>query len=197
MRPPPGGVGHGGPSCRGLAPAACRRRHPGAWRQAAVWCALLGLLAGCGYRLSGREAAPAHLSPLAIPMFSNATTVPGLERVFTAAVRERFQRDGRVRLASDAGAAARLRGELTRYQVRVLATTSSDFALEYRVEAELRVTVEDRRQGRISLQQPLLVTAEYVVSPRLVPTEIARQRALQAAAQEAGERLVSLLLDRF
>lgn len=159
---------------------------------------ILMAMFGCGYQLSGQASSiPDHLRQLAIPMFVNSTAVPGLERLFTTAVRERFQRDGRVRLGPDIGLATRLHGEITRYQLHILATNRDDRALEYRIETELRVTVVDRRQGQVILQQPLLVTTEYVVLERLVPTDIARDRALQAAAQDTGERVVSLLLDRF
>jgi outer membrane lipopolysaccharide assembly protein LptE/RlpB len=160
-----------------------------------LWAAV----SGCGYQLSGQAGSvPDNLRQLAIPMFVNATPVPGLERLFTAAVRERFQRDGRVRLGSDVGLGTRLQGEITRYELtQILATTRDDRALEYRIQTELHITVVDRRQGQIVLQQPLIVTTEYVVSERIVPTDIARDRALQTAAQDAGERVVSLLLDRF
>jgi hypothetical protein len=155
-------------------------------------------LAGCGYRLSGQPGAiPDSLRQIAVPMFKNATPVPGLERLFTAAVRQRLQRDGRVRLGPDAGQIARLQGEIIGYQLQVLATNSADRALEYRIQTELRLTLLDRRQERVLLQQPLVVTTEYVVSERLVPTDIARERALQAAAQDAADRVVSLILDQF
>jgi outer membrane lipopolysaccharide assembly protein LptE/RlpB len=160
-----------------------------------LWTAL----SGCGYQLSGQAGSlPDNLRQLAIPIFRNSTPVPGLEHLFTAAVRERFQRDGRVRLGPDVGLVTRLQGEITRYEVtQILATTRDDRALEYRVQAELRITVVDRRQGQIILQQPLLVTTEYVVSERIIPTAIAHDRALLTAAQDTGERIVSLLLDRF
>jgi len=155
-------------------------------------------IAGCGYQLSGRPGSvPTNLRQLAIPIFVNSTAVPGVERVFTAAVRERFLRDGRVNLAPDSGLVTRLQGEVARYQLHILASNRDDRVLEYRIETELRVTVVDRRQGKILLQQPVMVTTEYVITERIIPTEIARERALHAAAQDAGERLVSLLLDRF
>jgi hypothetical protein len=72
-----------------------------------------------------------------------------------------------------------------------------DRALEYRVQTDVRVSVEDLRQHQILLQQPLTTTTEYVISETLVPTDIARERALQAAARDVGERVVSLILDRF
>jgi Lipopolysaccharide-assembly len=130
-------------------------------------------------------------------MFSNATTVPGLEHLFTAAVRTQLQRDGRVRLGTDASTATQLRGEIRRYEVLLLATTRDDFALEYRVEVEVRVLLEDLRQRQAVLDQTLAISTEYVVSPQIVPNEIARERANQAVARETGERVVSLLLDRF
>jgi hypothetical protein len=167
-------------------------------QRASKWLILLVAVTGCGYQVSGQAGAiPANLRSLSVPIFTNATAVPGLEHVFTTAVRQQLQRDGRVRLGTDATATARLRGEVTRYDMQVLATNPADFVLEYRIETQVRVTVEDRRQGNIILQHAVAAITEYVVSENLVPTDIARERALQAAARDAGERVVSLLLDRF
>jgi hypothetical protein len=130
-------------------------------------------------------------------MFTNATTVPGLEQLVTAAVRTRLQRDGRVRIGTDASSTTQLRGEVRRYTLLLLATTPQDFALEYRVEVEMHVIVEDLRQRQTVLDQTLVVNTEYVVSSQIVPTDIARERAMLAMADDAGERVVSLLLDRF
>jgi hypothetical protein len=47
------------------------------------------------------------------------------------------------------------------------------------------------------LDQTLAVTTEYVAVPQIVPSDIARDRALLALARDAGERVVSLLLDGF
>jgi hypothetical protein len=59
------------------------------------------------------------------------------------------------------------------------------------------VLIEDLQQRQTVLDQTLAVNTEYVVSPQIVPNEIARERAKQALARETGERVVSLLLDRF
>jgi lipopolysaccharide assembly LptE-like protein len=130
-------------------------------------------------------------------MFTNATTVPGLEQLITSAVRTQLQRDGRVRLGTDASSAAQLHGEVTRYGLSLLATDPSDFALEYRIEVEVHVMVEELRQRQTLLDHKLAVTIDYVVSSQVVPNEIARERAMLAAAREAGDRVVSFLLDRF
>jgi hypothetical protein len=140
---------------------------------------------------------PAHLQRISVPMFTNSTTVRGLEQLVTTAVATRLQRDGRVRLGTDANSATQLRGEVKRYELALLATNRDDFALEYRVEVEVHVIVEDLRQRQTVLDQTLAVNTEYVVSPQIVPTEVARERALLTVAREAGERVVSLLLDRF
>jgi outer membrane lipopolysaccharide assembly protein LptE/RlpB len=159
---------------------------------------LVVVLAGCGYQLMGQAGTiPGHLQRISVPMFTNNTTVPGLEQLVTAAVRTQLQRDGRVRLGTDANSATQLGGEVKRYELMLLATNRDDFALEYRIEVEVHVVAEDLRQRQAVLDQTLAVTTEYVVSPQIVPTEIARERALLAVAREAGERVVSLLLDRF
>jgi outer membrane lipopolysaccharide assembly protein LptE/RlpB len=160
--------------------------------------ALLAVLAGCGYQLSGQAGTiPGNLQRISVPTFTNATTVPGLEQLVTAEVRTRLQRDGRVRLGPDASSTALLRGEVRGYQLRLLAANRDDFALEYRVELEVHVIVEDLQQRQTVLDQRLVVNTEYVVSPQIVPTDIARERALLAAARDAGEQVVGLLLERF
>jgi hypothetical protein len=159
---------------------------------------LLAVLGGCGYRLSGQAGTiPAPLQRISVPMFSNGTGVPGLEQLLTAAVRTQLQRDGRVRLGTDATSTTQLRGEVRRYELRLLATDSNVFALEYRIELEVHVVVEDLQQRQTMLDQSLLVDADYVVTSQIVPTDIARQRALIAATHHAAERVVGLLLDRF
>jgi hypothetical protein len=130
-------------------------------------------------------------------MFTNTTTIPGLEQLITSAVRTQLQRDGRVRLGTEATSAAQLRGTVLRYGLAVLATDPSDFALEYRVEVEVQVTVEDLQQRQTLLDQRLIVTTDYVLTAQMVPNDIARERALRAIARETGDRVVSLLLDRF
>jgi outer membrane lipopolysaccharide assembly protein LptE/RlpB len=162
-----------------------------------VMIVVLGVT-GCGYQLSGQAGTiPRSLQRVAVPMFSNSTTIPGLEHLVTAAVRTQLQRDGRARLGTETGATAQLRGEVRNYQLQLLANNRDDFALEYRVAVDVHVRVEDLQRGQTILNQTLAVTGEYVVSEQIVPTDIARDRAIQALARDAGERVVSLLLDRF
>jgi outer membrane lipopolysaccharide assembly protein LptE/RlpB len=171
-----------------------RAAHPGL----AALLGLLAVLAGCGYQLGGKAGTiPDNLQRLSVPMFTNATAIPGLEQLVTAAVRTRLQRDGRVRLGTDPSAATRLRGEVTRSELRLLATDQAILALEYRVEVEVHVIVEDLQQQQTILDEKVAVDTDYVVSSQIVPTDIARDRALRAAASDVGERVVSLLLDRF
>jgi outer membrane lipopolysaccharide assembly protein LptE/RlpB len=159
---------------------------------------LMGVLSGCGYQLSGQAGTiPIHLQRLSVPIFTNSTAVPRLEQLITAAVRTHLQRDGRVRLGTEANASTQLRGEVRRYELRLLATDSAVFALEYRIEIEVHVVVEDLRERQTILDQTLLVDTDYVVSSQIIPTDIARERALLIAATNVGERVVSLLLDRF
>jgi outer membrane lipopolysaccharide assembly protein LptE/RlpB len=155
-------------------------------------------VSGCGYQLSGQTGTiPRSLQRVAVPMFSNATTEPGLEQLVTAAVRTQLQRDGRARLGTGTSATAQLHGEVRNYQLQLLANDRDDFALEYRVAVDVHVRVEDLQQGQTILNQTLAITSEYVVSTQIVPTDIARDRAILALARDAGERVVSLLLDRF
>lgn len=159
---------------------------------------LMCLLSACGYQLSGQaKALSGSLQRISVPMFTNTTAVPGLEQQVTSAVRVQLQRDGRARLGSEANSTAQVRGAVTDYQLQLLANNRDDFALEYRIVVNVHVLVEDLQQRQTILDQTLAVTTDYVVSSQIVPTDIARERALQALARDTGERVVSLLLDRF
>jgi outer membrane lipopolysaccharide assembly protein LptE/RlpB len=180
---------------------AVKSRHTGSMAVSpglGVLLGVLAVLAGCGYQLSGQAGTiPTNLRRISVPMFTNGTAVPGLEQLVTAAVRTQLQRDGRVRLDTDASSAALLRGEVRRYELRVLATDPSIFALEYRIELEVHIALEDLQQRQTIVEQTLAVDTDYVVTSEIVQTDIARQRAVQAAARDAGERVVSFVLDRF
>jgi outer membrane lipopolysaccharide assembly protein LptE/RlpB len=197
--PPLKGAGRGREHARIVLPAKPIRLMLNAQNRCRIllWL-LLAVPAGCGYQLSGQAGTvPRHLQRIAVPLFTNATPVPGLEQLVTAAVRTQMQRDGRVHVSPEASATALLQGTVRNYQLLLLASDRNDFALEYRVEMEVHVIVEDLQRRQTVLNQTLAVNIDYVVSSQIVSTDIARERALQAVARDAGERVASLLLDRF
>jgi outer membrane lipopolysaccharide assembly protein LptE/RlpB len=160
---------------------------------------LVVALIGCGYQLRGHAGTiPANLRRISVPIFTNATPVSGLEDVVTTAVRTQFQRDGRVHIGTDADATAQLRGAVQRYLLTVIATDSSGFVEEYRIETAVHVVLEDLQEHRTLLDRSIIVRTTYLVSQQqLVPTAIARERAVLAAAHDVGDQVVSLVLDWF
>jgi len=100
--------------------------------------AVLGCAAGCGYGFTaGGPGLPKGIHQVFAPVVVNRTSEPGLEAVFTDALREQLARAGTL---GGEGSEARLEGELLSVSAAVaqLAPGTSG-ALTYRVAATLRV----------------------------------------------------------
>jgi hypothetical protein len=80
-------------------------------RALALILALLAIAqARCGYRFAaGGGSLPENVTAVRAPVFANRTAEPGLETVFTRAIRQQLIQSG---VDSDPGAEAELRGEI-------------------------------------------------------------------------------------
>ncbi|RMF93395.1 MAG: hypothetical protein D6736_01855 [Nitrospinota bacterium] len=156
-------------------------------------------MGGCGYRLVTAESA---LSPgartIAIPLFDNRSREPGIEGEVTRAVRTSFLRDGRLRLAPQAGADLLLLGTIRHYGLSPLAFDRADAVLEYRVTVSVDIALVARESQEVLLQQTVNpAQEEYLVRADIVSAEIARKLALRQAFQRLGDQIVSLILEGF
>src|SRR6185436_15914604 len=94
---------------------------------------ILGVLvaAGCGYSLRGNL--PAHIKTVAVPVFRNRTSEPGVENFLTGAVVEAFSTNGRLRVVRPDRADSILEGEVVGYQVQSIAYDPQANVQQYRL----------------------------------------------------------------
>jgi hypothetical protein len=145
----------------------------------AAW--VLASAAGCGYGFSaGGAGLPQGIRHLFAPVVVNRTSEPGLEAVFTEALREQLARAGTL---GGEGSEGRLEGELLAVTAAVaqLAPGTSG-ALTYRVAATLRVRLY--RGGTLLAVTDVAGSEDYLPALRadVITTEANRQAALRRLA---------------
>jgi hypothetical protein len=167
-----------------------------------VWLGLLLSLTlwGCGYQMAGRGASqlPPHLRTIAIPLFENTSDEPTIQRPLTEGLRRAFITDGRLRLVNNKdGADLVATGTVTNYSIRAVAFNDLDVAIEYWVYLEANVLVKDQVKQKTYLKQTLKTRWEYQADSSVTSSEASRQEALTQAYRVLGQRLVSLVNDKF
>ncbi len=159
-------------------------------RAAAAAVCLLAL--GCGYRFTASGAGfPQGIQKVFVPVVLNRTTEPGLEGIFTEALREQLARGGHL---GAEGSEGRLEGELLAVGAGVaqLAPGTAG-ALTYRVSATLRVRLF--RDGTLLAQTDVGGTEDYLPALRadVITTEANRQAALRRLASALAADAVARL----
>ncbi|MEE8484864.1 MAG: LptE family protein [Nitrospinota bacterium] len=156
------------------------------------------LAGGCGYRYAGQATAlPEAIRSIAIPVFQNDSTEPGIEAAVTRAVIEKFERDGRLRVTSRENADAALNGTIESYTLRPIAFDTNNNATEYRVKIRLRIRMEDKTGGSANRETTMEAQWDYTSNASITQTESAREAAIIKAAQYLGDSLVGYLLEGF
>lgn len=148
------------------------------------------LLSGSCYSFSG-SSLPSHIKTIAVPTFEDASLEPEVATQLTTAVTERFARDGRLKLASEAQAGALLEGKVLRYENRVHNYTSGQAAEDYIVVVTLSIRVRDQARSRdLWKDEQLTSTAVYGPSGNtaLSTEEAARAQAIQGLSEDIVSR---------
>ncbi len=174
-------------------------RDPGRGRQDAglrrgrvLACALVlplaSLLAACGvYSFSGATI-PDRLQTVAVPIAEDRSTggPPGLDRLLTDALVDRFADRSRLALEPDeAEADAVVRATIERYALAPVAVTDQNVASLNRVSLAVRVVVEDRVGGEPLLDRTFTATEDFVPSAGIQGEADASATALEQIARDA------------
>ncbi len=168
------------------------------------------LVSGCGYRFTVEGRGPqigggniqdsGPLVPLIIRDFLNRTFHSNLEFTYTKYMRQEFSASSGAKVVHDDGQANFvMKGEIVSATVPTL-TFSTTVARESRVNVVVKVTVEDRKTGRIVWSDTATGTAEFFVNQssdtetgqdQLQFNQVLQDRALEQAGQEVAEILAA------
>ena len=157
-------------------------------------CALVA--AGCGYSLRGNL--PGHIKTVAVPVFRNRTSVPGVENFLTGAVVAAFSTNGRLRVVRPEQADSILEGEVVGYQLQSIAYDPSANVQQYRLVVTLNLRFRDvRRDAVLFEQQNLQEWSDFRTLGAVAQTISREETALRTAATEIARAVVALAIDRF
>lgn len=154
---------------------------------------------GCaGYHLVGTgSGAAGGAHKIAIPVFKNNTSEPGIERNVTAQIREAFIRDGRLRVVEKQNADLIFTGNIDGYELRPVSFDRNDDVVEYWVIMDIHVKVKDVAKGEYFIDKLFKSKWDYKVSSELLSSERARNDAIDEASKDFAVKMVSIVVEGF
>jgi hypothetical protein len=140
--------------------------------------ALLAAL-GCGYRFTaGGAPLPEGIRAVQVPVFANKTAEPGLETVFTQAMRLQLARAG---VDSPPSAEAEIQGEILAVSAAPTLVTPAGSLASYRLSISARLRLV--KSGRTLSDIPIFGAEDYLPGVDVVESEANRGAAMQRLAQ--------------
>jgi hypothetical protein len=138
---------------------------------------------------------------LAVFPFTNQTREPGVESQVTAALRQAVLQSPVFMLAAtDEATAARLQGSVLRFRAYAVSYDRNDLALQYRLEADIRIRLTNGTSSLPMLERDMTTWAEYLISHSEQVGEgairenvVAREAALLQLAQRFADMCTALL----
>lgn len=153
----------------------------------------------CGYRFAGDGAGvDPRIRTVAIPVFENLTAEPGIEAVFTGALRQEFLMKSRLQVVPEPQADAVFIGQIRRLTTTDVAHRKAQETALTRLTVTLDVRCVDRATGTILWQDRSLTFFEdYRQNPDAMMAFESRQEALRRAARETAARIFDRFMSRF
>jgi len=146
---------------------------------------------GCGYHFTaGGAPLPEGIRAVRVPVFANKTAEPGLEAVFTDAMRLQLVRAG---LDSPPNAEAEIRGEILSVSAAGTLLTTTNALASYRLYSEVHVRL--LKNGRTLADAAVTGFTDFLPGVDVLQTEANRGAALQrlaaTLAHDGYERLAT------
>ncbi len=160
---------------------------------------MLCFVCSCGYHLAGLNNGNSDgIQSVAVSLFSNETTEPNIEFMFTQALRDEFLKRGRIKLTSEEKADAIFKGRVIRIYTTDVAHTGVEQTSETRIFVTVDVKCEDKRSGEIIWQDnQLTLYEEYERGLEASEGYNKRVVALKYLAQQVAERIYDRFTSRF
>jgi hypothetical protein len=142
--------------------------------------------AGCGWRFSGpTDAIPEDLTTVAIPLWENQTSEPGLDTMFTNAAVKEFSTKGWLKPVAMDRADTILEGRIEFIDIQPLSFSSVAIELENRVRVTASATLRRKDDASILWSSSRLVgEEEYDATPDFNVNLRNREQALRKLATD-------------
>jgi hypothetical protein len=153
------------------------------------------VVAGCGAYSFTPSRLPAHIRTVAIPVFQNVTTEPGLEQEITQQITREFVSDNTLQVVPEARADAGIYGRIVRYENRVFGYDAKGETQQYEVIVEVAIEFKDLVKRKTLWKEESMVgrSTYYVVATtgQLPQDEVSgRTEAIRLLAADILNRTV-------
>ena len=159
------------------------------------------LLSGCGY--SATSMLPGNLKTVYVETFQNNINFaaergrnlyfPLLEQKVRAAIVDRYQFDGNLKMGQPGSSDLVLRGKLNSYERSALRFTDNDDVQEYRVHVIVSLELYDTATGAVRWSEPSFAgEATYFVTG---PTATTEESAVEQAVIDLARRIVERTIE--
>jgi outer membrane lipopolysaccharide assembly protein LptE/RlpB len=166
----------------------------------ALLAAALVAATGCGYRLAGRnQLLPPTVKVIGVPPFENKTRRPEIEQRITEQVTATFiQRGGYRTTATEAGADAVLRGQVTGYDVTPVSVGPDGRANRYEVVITASVELDAVPGGEVLFRSShFMFKKQYDVQGNVVNFFDQEIVAIEQIARDFAQSVVTSILEGF
>lgn len=162
-------------------------------------------LAGCGYSLAGRGSfLPAYIKKIAIPQFTNVTTVIDADRIVTEKVTREFIGRGKFSVVSErTGADAVLVGEISGITVVPAGLTEQQQASRYALIVTAKIEFTDLKTNKVLWSNPSMQFRDEFEVTTATSAQDANAffgqnaDALERLATEFARAIVSAIVEAF
>ncbi len=154
---------------------------------------------GCGYRFASEGLGPEPtIATVAIPVFENLTAEPGLEPIFTGALRREFMLRSEIRVVPRREADAVFLGRIVRLTTSDVAHRESQNTTLTRLLVTLDIRCVDQRSGAVIWQdRSLTYYQDYLQDVDPLIGFQNRREALRRIARDLAVRIHDRFLSRF
>jgi len=151
---------------------------------------------GCGYHLANKPANAGAGKTIAVPTFTNVTTVYRVEQRVSEALRRELVQRTRYKVVSGEAGDVLISGDLLQYTAFPTTITAGK-ASSYTISLTIRIVVKDTHTGEVLFQNPAWTFRENFelapTSTEFVPEEPA---AVDRVSKTFASSLVAALLSR-
>jgi hypothetical protein len=152
----------------------------------------------CGYQPVGMSGPPASARQVAVEAITNETMRPGIQGVVGAAILRQLRLHGVLRSAETGPPDLILSGGVTGYQNEAIAFDRiQDTGRRFRVRVTLLATLIGRADGKVRFKEAVVGEAYYTAGVGAVAVGNSEDEALQFAAQDVANKLVTRLLEEW
>jgi outer membrane lipopolysaccharide assembly protein LptE/RlpB len=169
------------------------------WGGFLIFCCMLLLPAGCGYRLAGRsDRLPPDVQRVYVEVFENRTPKPFLESNITNAVTERFSRIRALTVVDRKERAdAYLGGRIAHYVTTPISYDRNDKISEYRSTITVEASLRRADNGKVIWKGDVSWKEEYPAGATLTEQEDNETEAIQRISERLADEIFIHIVEDF